>query len=387
MSVLRSLDGALPDERPLLSLLIIENVAKCPAGYWPVSRTYDEDADAGLLRQNGLFGKKPSHYICLSKTEGVPGYVVDGVIVVGERDTPPPGYGVAGRAGKRRLCTRLAHRTRHPTNATVTDIIVCSRMRNAPDGFMLAGEINGKVVCYKLSGTNDGAPVADYENVISQTPDSNRIRSAPERPPKLTSLVTELNGLNLKTDDDYEALSPTYNINKPSRPAPRPPSAKSPLPSGPKSPQTPSFKSPPSAPGSRSPIAPQRHKKGPQPLPRNSYQTLGGYNGMEGVPFVLNSKLRGVPSDSLTRLPVIKRRTKYELDRDYCYNFTAERQTSFCLQSKTGFDPDHSQTDQLVFRTFKSDDCPLTLYFEGHLFYVIVALLPIRLQYENVPAL
>lgn len=68
--VLSALGGALPDERPLLSLQIVETVAKCPAGYWPVSRTYDEDADAGLLRQNGLFGKKPTHYICLSKTEG-----------------------------------------------------------------------------------------------------------------------------------------------------------------------------------------------------------------------------------------------------------------------------------------------------------------------------
>lgn len=68
--VLSALGGALPDERPLLSLQIVETVAKCPTGYWPVSRTYDEDADAGLLRQNGLFGKKPSHYICLSKSEG-----------------------------------------------------------------------------------------------------------------------------------------------------------------------------------------------------------------------------------------------------------------------------------------------------------------------------
>ncbi|KAL4703777.1 hypothetical protein ACJJTC_002912 [Scirpophaga incertulas] len=67
--VLKKLGDALPDERPLLSLQIVENVGKCPVGYRTVSRTYDEDADAGLLRQNGLFGKKPSHYICLSKSE------------------------------------------------------------------------------------------------------------------------------------------------------------------------------------------------------------------------------------------------------------------------------------------------------------------------------
>ncbi|KAM3957048.1 multivesicular body subunit 12-like Mvb12 [Aphomia sociella] len=334
--VLSALNGALPDERPLLSLQIVESVAKCPAGYWPVSRTYDEDADAGLLRQNGLFTKKPSHYICLSKTEGVPGYVMDGVMVVGEREAAPAGYSVAGRAGKRRLCTRVSRRAAltAPTALTpasppaaappVTDIIVCSKMRQAPQGFILAGEINGKMVCYKLSGgSTDTSPTHrsnEYENVISNiTPEANRrLRPVPERPPKLSPIVTELNNLNLKspsaypkieeftTEHDYEALSPSYNV-KPARPAP----------------PAPAPASPPAAPAPA-----HARKKGPAPLPRNpNYQTLGLYNGMDGVPFVLNSKLRGLPSDALTQLPVIKRRTRFELDRDYSYGFAVERQT------------------------------------------------------------
>ncbi|XP_049886090.1 uncharacterized protein LOC126380587 isoform X2 [Pectinophora gossypiella] len=335
--VLSALGGALPDERPLLSLQIVESVAKCPAGYWPVSRTYDEDSDAGLLRQNGLFGKKPSHYICLSKSEGVPGYVMDGVVVVGEREAAPAGFSVAGRLGKRRLCTRVSRRAA-PVGATppVTDVIVCSKMRTAPQGFILAGEINGKMVCYKVSGgSTETSPTHrpnEYENVVTNiTPDANRrLRPVPERPPKLSPLVNELNNLNLKqspttypkieefqTDQDYEVLSPSYNI-KPTRPAPRPPSAVSPIPHG--SPN-------PSLQGPTSPAAHGR-KKGPAPLPRNTiYSTLGGYNGLEGVPFVLNPKLRGLPSDALTQFPVIKQRTRFDLDRDYSYNFTAERQT------------------------------------------------------------
>ncbi|XP_026764283.1 uncharacterized protein LOC113522702 [Galleria mellonella] len=319
--VLSALDGALPDERPLLSLQIVESVAKCPAGYWPVSRTYDEDADAGLLRQNGLFTKKPSHYICLSKTEGVPGYVMDGVLVVGEREAAPAGYSVAGRAGKRRLCTRVSRRTPPAPAPPVTDVIVCSKMRQAPQGFILAGEINGKMVCYKVSGGSaDTSPTHranEYENVVSNiTPEANRrLRPVPERPPKLSPIVGELNNLNLKspssypaveeftTEHDYEALSPSYNV-RPARPAPRPP----PAPAG--------------------PAAGPARKKGPAPLPKNpNYQTLGLYNGMDGVPFVLNPKLRGLPDDTLTQLPVIKRRTRFELDRDYSYNFAVERQT------------------------------------------------------------
>ncbi|XP_068628854.1 multivesicular body subunit 12A [Battus philenor] len=334
--VLSALGGALPDERPLLSLQIVESVAKCPAGYWAVSRTYDEDADAGLLRQNGLFGKKPSHYICLSKSEGVPGYVMDGVAVVGEREATPAGYSVAGRAGKRRLCTRVSRPHAAAPAPPVTDVIVCSRMRQAPRGFLRAGEINGKMVCYKVSGGSaDTSPTGapnEYENVLTNiTPEANRrLRPAPERPPKLSPLINELNNLNLKspnanledlkTDQDYVGLSPSYNI-KPSRPAPiQPPRAMSPQ-------QMARAKSPIGSPGPTSPAAAGR-RKGPAPLPRTSnYQTLGGYNGMEGVPFVLNPKLRGLPSDQLTQLPVIKKRTRFELDRDYVYSFTVERQT------------------------------------------------------------
>ncbi|XP_052737186.1 uncharacterized protein LOC112054832 isoform X1 [Bicyclus anynana] len=349
--VLSALGGALPDERPLLSLQIVESVAKCPAGYVPVSRTYDEDADAGLLRQAGLFGKKPSHYICLSKSEGVPGYVMDGVVVLGEREATPAGYSVAGRAGKRRLCTRVSRRAPGPAPPAplVTDVIVCSKMRSAPQGFILAGEINGKVVCYKVSGGSaDTSPThapSDYENVVSNlTPEAARsslsvklykhlksgwshcvgLRPVPDRPPKLSPLVAELNNLNLKspsaypnieeftTDHDYEALSPSYNL-KPSRPAPRPPSTKSPIPHG--------------SPGPTSPAA-APCKKGPAPLPKAcNYQTLGGYSGLEGVPFVLSPKLRGLPNVTLLQLPVIKNRSRFDLDREYAYNFALERQT------------------------------------------------------------
>ncbi|KAG6439611.1 hypothetical protein O3G_MSEX000922, partial [Manduca sexta] len=173
--------------------------------------------------------------------------------------------------------------------------------RNTLFFFISPSEINGKVVCYKVSGGSaDTSPTHaanEYENIVTNvTPEANRrIRAVPERPPKLSPLVNELNNLNLTqsppsypkideftTEHDYEALSPAYNI-KPSRPAPRPPPAKSPA----------------HAPEPTSPAAPAR-KKGPAPLPRNTiYQTLGGYNGMEGVPFVLNPKLRGLPSDSL----------------------------------------------------------------------------------------
>lgn len=240
---------------------------------------------------------------------------MDGVLVLGEREPTPAGYSVAGRAGKRRLCTHVSRQA--PAAAPpVTDVIVCSKMRTAPKGFVLAGEINGKVVCYKVSGgSSDTSPTHapnDYENVVTNlTPEAaRRLKPAPERPPKLSPLIADLTIEEFTSDHDYEALSPSYNL-KPARPAPRPPS-KSPV---------------HSSPGPKSPPAVNR-KKGPAPLPKVlNYQTLGGYNGMEGVPLVLNSKLRGLPSDTLAQLPVIKQRNRFDLDRDYAYSFAVERQT------------------------------------------------------------
>lgn len=57
-----------------------------------VSRTYDQDTDADLWRESGLFIKKKGRYICFSKTEGQPDYVVEDIVVINERDTPPEGY-------------------------------------------------------------------------------------------------------------------------------------------------------------------------------------------------------------------------------------------------------------------------------------------------------
>lgn len=57
-----------------------------------MSRTYDQDTDADLWRESGLFIKKKGRYICFSKTEGQPDCVVEDIVVINERDTPPEGY-------------------------------------------------------------------------------------------------------------------------------------------------------------------------------------------------------------------------------------------------------------------------------------------------------
>ena len=50
---------------------------RCPKNFTPINRTYDQDSDADLWRESILFGRQTTRYLCLSKTEGLPEYVVE----------------------------------------------------------------------------------------------------------------------------------------------------------------------------------------------------------------------------------------------------------------------------------------------------------------------
>lgn len=143
----------------------MESVEKCPGGFVPVSRTYDQDQDADLWREGSFFKRSSARYLCLSKTEGdshtgfflqiercslftftgLPGFIIEEILILNEKSVPPEGYSLLYRTvdteqkawRKKQLCYRLAHR--RTVRQAVTDIIVCSRLKKAPDGFTLAG--------------------------------------------------------------------------------------------------------------------------------------------------------------------------------------------------------------------------------------------------------
>ena len=60
--------------------------------YFQVSKTYDQDIDADLWRESGLFIKKKGRYLCLSKTEGLSNFVVQDIVIINERESPPDGF-------------------------------------------------------------------------------------------------------------------------------------------------------------------------------------------------------------------------------------------------------------------------------------------------------
>ncbi|XP_022919377.2 multivesicular body subunit 12B [Onthophagus taurus] len=279
--LLNSLSRAFPDDRPITALQIIESLDKCPNGFYPVHRTYDQDQDADLWRE-GSFIRKKTRYLCISKTEGSHNLVLKDLVVINEKSIPTEGFSLISRTAdseqrawrKKQITYKLANK--RFTQQAVTDIIVCSRLKKAPDGFSFAGEINGVIVCYKMGNVQDAE-----RNLSEVTP---AIGPPPARPPRhhqpgiYPSIAQNNDG-----DHDYEILNPPGYV--PTRPAPQPP----PVTSG--------------------------------------NGGMSSFHALDGVPFVLNSKLMGTGNNNQVQIPIIKARTMQQLLRDYDYPFTVERQT------------------------------------------------------------
>ncbi|KAF5273487.1 hypothetical protein FQA39_LY07504 [Lamprigera yunnana] len=282
--ILNTLSVSLPDDRPITGLQIVESIDKCPLGFSVISRTYDQDQDADLWREGSFLKRKTERYLCISKTQGLTGYVVEEIIVVNEK-VPPEGYCILSRTvdteqrawRKKQVCYRLV--PRKGAILAVTDIIICSRLKKAPEGFKLAGEINGVIICYKMGNIQDS--------------ESNHGENGkgPQRPPKpplpFSSVYPTLAD---DSDHDYEILNPDYNRLRPAPTRPAPP-------------VTPFNSSTPPA------------------------QTLAStQHPLTGVPFIINPKFMSSSNADKMHYPIVKGRNMQQLLKDYNYDFSVERQ-------------------------------------------------------------
>lgn len=247
------IENILPDNRPVTSLQIVEDYDKCPRNFVPVHRTYDQDSDADLWREtNILFGKRTARYLCLSKSEGLPDYIVETLKVVAEREPPGEGFSLLTRTAdseqkawrKKQIAYKLSKRG--SVSQAITDVILCAKLRVAPDGFTLAGEVNGIMVCFKTGPVTHRAPpsipVAKPLSTVDELRSSLHyinIASTPAKSPPKPNV-----------QNDYEIIRSSYKIESAAiRTAPNPPVS-------------------------------------------NKYTgTLGAHSDVEGVPFVLHPNL------------------------------------------------------------------------------------------------
>lgn len=110
-----------------------------------VTRTYDQDGDADLWRETGIFSKRQARYLCLSKSEGSSDHFVETVKIIGEKETPPLGFCTLQKTAdtetrawrKKQIVYKLGHR--ESVQEVVTDVLLCSKSKNAPQDYISAG--------------------------------------------------------------------------------------------------------------------------------------------------------------------------------------------------------------------------------------------------------
>lgn len=149
--------------------------------------------------------------------------------VCGERELPGEGFSILTRTAdtehkawrKKQICYRLAKRG----NATqaITDVILCSKTKVAPDGFTLAGDINGITVCFKSGPIPHRPPpsIPSNQTVINEL----------ENNLYYMNISNASNGINANgnaktahgNNNDYEMIRTSYQLTPPPRTAPIPP--------------------------------------------------------------------------------------------------------------------------------------------------------------------
>ncbi|XP_064536480.1 multivesicular body subunit 12A [Drosophila montana] len=315
MNVFNSIRNFLPDNRPITSLHIVEDFDRCPKNFNAIHRTYDQDADADLWRENNiLFGRQTTRYLCLSKSEGLPEYVVETLKVIAEKVPPPKEFSLLSRTAdtdqkawrKRQIAYKLSKRG--TVVQAVTDIILCSKLKIAPDGFKLAGDINGVLICYKTGAIPVRLPPPVPGNNCEVEQALNRLNLQGQRssrgPLPQVPAASE--------HHDYEEIQAHYQINSPQRPAPPRPASTA------------------GATGA-APTATGTAGRGGH----FGIGTLGTYTELEGVPFAMHAMLQR--SQLMTELPTLPEISSLLKTLDY--DFQLERQILCTMKSSASKNP------------------------------------------------
>lgn len=153
-----SLMNILPCNRPIKAIQVIENYESCPAHFAPLHKTLD-DSDADFFRENILFGKKNTRYLCISKTEGVPNYVLEKLRIIGiNENLANEGFisikntsDTNQKAWRKKQLVYKLSKAEIVTDC-ITDIIVLTKYnRHPPEGFIYLGELERVHICYKVA--------------------------------------------------------------------------------------------------------------------------------------------------------------------------------------------------------------------------------------------
>ncbi|XP_070505671.1 multivesicular body subunit 12B [Chironomus tepperi] len=212
---IESLLNILPCDRPIKSIQLIENVNECPSNYIPIHKTLDQDSDADLFKENLLFGKKNTRYLCISKTEGFDNFVVEKIKIINSSDNlANEGFiSIKNTTDTNQKAWRkkqLVYKLGKTDNVKeyITDIVVLTKYKNPPEGFVYLGELEKMHVCFKLTSAKK-SEIIDFTQQIENL----RIQS---------NLYPNMTNSNNNTEHYYESLKLSYQLpaSPPNRPTP-----------------------------------------------------------------------------------------------------------------------------------------------------------------------
>ncbi|EJW82432.1 hypothetical protein WUBG_06658 [Wuchereria bancrofti] len=252
---------------PITSIIIVADKNRCPRGFSPITKTFDEQNDADLWRESSFnFFSRPVRYLAI--TRGTPQntistHVVTDLCVVKDSDPIPMGFIAIDYTAdskekalrKKYLCVRTV--ARDAVVDAIGEIVLLSKLRKPPKNYSSAGEIDGVLVCFKhiVIPSSFGVTIPrsrSTTSVLYPSIETNESRhSTPALDRTKTTSITAKNSLTIKA---------------------------------------------------------------------------GMKRGVEDVPFKLNPQVESIlAKNKLEVLPELKKCDSEQLDRDYCYYFTLER--------------------------------------------------------------
>jgi ESCRT-I complex subunit MVB12 len=218
-SRMENLINLLPSDKAIKSIELIENINDFSPNFLPISKTW-EDLDADIFKENILFGKRNTRYLCISKTGGFESHVVEQIkIISASENLAREGFlSIKKTSDTNQKAWRkkqLVYKLSKVESCTefVTDIVILSKYRPpGPEGFRYLGELEKVHICYKTSSLSN--PQTESE-IIDFTKQIENLKMQ-------SNLYPMVNG-----DHYYESLKLSYQLPKPvpARQAPLPPTA------------------------------------------------------------------------------------------------------------------------------------------------------------------
>jgi len=184
---------------PVVSICIVADKNKAPQGFVPITKTHDDATDADLWREGfgfSLFSRQVRYIAVSRKISAEHSHlaleVVIDLAVISDKEAVPTSFVCIDftadskeRALKKKfLCARFA--SRNDSLDAVTDVVVLAKSRRAPKSYTLAGEVDGMLICFKVSTIPDGYARLSHSqstSEISSSQDAANKRNSQLYPP------------------------------------------------------------------------------------------------------------------------------------------------------------------------------------------------------------